>query len=81
MIGSGITHGDGALWMASTFGLKTLKVDSRTGKKLASFDTPGVGPVKRENPKRRAGAHGLEWDDGKYLDCRASIDEDLPDRT
>jgi hypothetical protein len=27
--GSGITYGNGALWIASTWGLKTLKVDPR----------------------------------------------------
>lgn len=64
--GSGITYGDGALWIASTYGLKTLKVDPKTGKTLMSFDTPGVGPVKWGNPKRPSGAHGLEWVDGKY---------------
>ncbi len=64
--GSGITYGDGALWIASTYGLKTLKVDPKTGKTLASFDTPGVGLVKWGNPKRSSGAHGLEWVDGKY---------------
>jgi outer membrane protein assembly factor BamB len=64
--GSGITYGDGALWIASTYGLKTLKVDPQTGKTLASFDTPGVGLPKWGNPKRPSGAHGLEWVDGKY---------------
>ena len=64
--GSGITYGDGALWIASTYGLKTLKVDPQTGKTLAAFDTPGVGLVKWGNPKRASGAHGLEWVDGKY---------------
>ena len=64
--GSGITYGGGALWIASTFGLKTLKVDPRTGNTLASFDTPGVPLVKRGSPRRRSGAHGLEWVDGKY---------------
>src|SRR5579862_8118049 len=36
--GSGITYGNGALWIASTWSLKTLKVDPRTGKTLKSFD-------------------------------------------
>jgi outer membrane protein assembly factor BamB len=64
--GSGITYGAGALWIASTYGLKTLKVDPETGKTLASFDTPGVGKPKWGNPRRASGAHGLEWVDGKY---------------
>ena len=29
--GSGITYGNGALWIASTYGLTTLKVDPKTG--------------------------------------------------
>ncbi|HYM10870.1 MAG TPA: hypothetical protein VEU62_09055 [Bryobacterales bacterium] len=64
--GSGICYGNGALWIASTYGLKTLKVDPRTGKTLASFDTPGVGKVKWGQAKRPSGAHGLVWVKGKY---------------
>ena len=66
--GSGITVGDdGALWIASTFGLTTLKVDPDTGKTLATFDTPGIGEIKWGNRRgRKSGAHGLEWVDGKY---------------
>ncbi|MBI3694462.1 MAG: hypothetical protein HY238_06445 [Acidobacteria bacterium] len=64
--GSGITYGDGALWIASTYGLKTLRVDPNTGKTLASFDTPGIGSIKWTAAKRPSGAHGLEWVDGKY---------------
>ncbi len=64
--GSGITYGDGALWIASTYGLKTLKVDPKTGKTLAAFDTPGVGMIRWGKPTRPSGAHGLEWVDGKY---------------
>src|SRR5262249_40889273 len=41
--GSGICFGNGALWVASTWDLKTLKVDPQTGKTLAAFDTPGAG--------------------------------------
>lgn len=64
--GSGITYGGGALWIASTYGLKTLKVDPGTGKTLASFDTPGTGKVRWGRPTRDSGAHGLEWVDGRY---------------
>jgi outer membrane protein assembly factor BamB len=63
--GSGITFGDGALWVASTFGLKILKVDPTNGKTLASFDTPGLENVAWGS-RRPSGAHGLEWVDGKY---------------
>ncbi len=59
--GSGITVGDGALWIGSTWGLKTLKIDPTTGKTLASFDTHGAGMNKFGNPTRPSGAHGLEW--------------------
>jgi hypothetical protein len=38
--GSGITVGkDGALWVGSTWGLKTLKLDPNTGTTLAAFET------------------------------------------
>ena len=63
--GSGITYGNDALWIASTWGLKTLKVDPKTGKTLASFDEPGVGFPKFGKPTRPSGAHGLKWVDGK----------------
>jgi streptogramin lyase len=64
--GSGITYGNGALWIASTGKLKTLKVDPATGKTLKSFDTPGVGPIKWGKDHHVSGAHGMEWVDGKY---------------
>jgi streptogramin lyase len=64
--GSGITYGNGALWIASTWSLKTLKVDPATGKTLKSWDTPGAGMNKFGRPTRPSGAHGLEWVDGKY---------------
>ena len=64
--GSGITYGLGALWIGSTWGLKTLKVDPKTGKTLASFDTHGAGMNKFGNPTRPSGAHGLEWVGDKY---------------
>jgi hypothetical protein len=63
--GSGITFGNGALWIASTWSLKTLKVDPNTGKTLASFDEPGAGLPKFGKPTRPSGAHGLKWVDGK----------------
>jgi len=63
--GSGITYGNGALWIASTWGLKTLKVDVKTGKTLAAFDEPGAGMPKFGKPTRPSGAHGLKWVDGK----------------
>jgi len=63
--GSGITYGNGALWIASTWGLKTLKVDPKTGKTLAAFDEPGAGMPKFGKPDRPSGAHGLKWVDGK----------------
>jgi hypothetical protein len=63
--GSGITFGNGALWIASTWALKTLKVDPKTGATLASFDEPGAGMPKFGKPTRPSGAHGLKWVDGK----------------
>ena len=66
MHGSGITYGDGALWIGSTGTLTTLKVDPETGKTLQAFDTPGVGLVHWGHPTKPTGAHGLEWVDGKY---------------
>jgi outer membrane protein assembly factor BamB len=62
--GSGITYGDGAWWLGSTKTLKTLKVDTKTGKTLKSFDTPGAGLYGKVTTP--SGAHGLKWVDGQY---------------
>jgi hypothetical protein len=72
--GSGITYGNGALWIGSTWGKdlqdppRTLKVDPQTGKTLMSWVTPGWGFYRPIRPKgdRPSGAHGLKWVDGKY---------------
>ena len=72
---SGITYGNGALWIGSTKGKnaqdppKTLKVDPKTGKTLKTFITPGSGLYGRMSAERGdtpSGAHGLKWVDGKY---------------
>jgi hypothetical protein len=71
---SGITYGNGALWIGSTKGKnaqdppKTLKVDPMTGKTLKSWITPGSGLYGRMSVERGdtpSGAHGLKWMDGK----------------
>ncbi len=49
---SGITFGNGALWIGSTKGKnaqdppKTMKVDPRTGKTLKQWNTPGCGTLR-----------------------------------
>ncbi len=72
---SGITYGNGALWIGSTKGKnaqdppKTLKVDPHSGKTLKVFVTPGSGLYGRMSLERGdtpSGAHGLKWIDGKY---------------
>jgi streptogramin lyase len=72
---SGITYGNGALWIGSTKGKnaqdppRTLKVDPHTGKTLKSWVTPGSGLYGRMSVERGdtpSGAHGLKWSDGKY---------------
>jgi hypothetical protein len=53
--GSGITYGNGALWIASTkmtdpgVSPRTLKVDAMTGKTLKSWVTPGSGLVRKNH--------------------------------
>jgi hypothetical protein len=72
---SGITYGNGALWIGSTKGKnaqdppRTLKVDPMTGKTLKFWVTPGSGLYGRMSVERGdtpSGAHGLKWVDGKY---------------
>ncbi len=71
--GSGITCGNGALWIASTkmtdplVSPRTLKVDAMTGKTLKSWVTPGSGLYgKITATSTSSGAHGLKWVDGRY---------------
>jgi len=71
--GSGITYGNGALWIGSTKMTdptkppRTLKVDAKTGKTLKSWPTPGSGLYGNITPRSTpSGAHGLKWVDGKY---------------
>lgn len=72
--GSGITYGNGALWITSTKMKNpkdapvTLKVDPNSGKTLKSWRTPGSGFYGRMKPETDtpSGGHGLKWVDGKY---------------
>ncbi len=72
--GSGITFGNGALWITSTKMKNpkdapvTLKVDPNTGKTLRSWQTPGSGFYGKMKPETDtpSGGHGLKWVDGKY---------------
>lgn len=64
---SGITLGDGSLWIASTYERKIARVDPGTGETLAKYASPGVGVVAWREGAPDAGptgAHGLEWRDG-----------------
>jgi streptogramin lyase len=64
---SGVTMGNGALWVASTFELKIAQIDLQTGKTIAKYDSPGSGKVTwaEQSSARVTGAHGLEWKDGE----------------
>ena len=72
--GSGITFGNGALWITSTKMVDpkippaTLKVDPMTGKTLKSWVTPGAGYYGAVTADKGSpsGAHGIKWVDGKY---------------
>ena len=50
--GSGVGWDGKNLWIASTYDSKILKVDRKTGKTLASFPTPGAGPLNWPNPRQ-----------------------------
>lgn len=70
--GSGITFGNGSLWIGSTKMAdpkdppRTLKVDPTTGKTLRSWVTPGAGVWTKGANATPSGAHGLKWVEGKY---------------
>lgn len=63
---SGVTVGDGYIWVASTYTCQVFKLDFQ-GRTVARYDTPGKGVVEFAPPGRQrvTGAHGLEWVDGR----------------
>jgi len=66
---SGITLGNGAMWIGSTKGddkhpPSVLKVDTKTGRTLKRFETPGWGLYGRVTTP--SGAHGVRWENGRY---------------
>lgn len=66
--GSGITFDGQALWIASTYNRKLVRVDAKTGRTLKEFDSPGSGVVKwgpRGQHPQPTGAHGMEWREGR----------------
>jgi hypothetical protein len=50
--GSGVGWDGTHLWIASTYNCKVLKVERKTGKTLAAYDTPGCGAVNWPNPRK-----------------------------
>lgn len=65
---SGITFGNGSMWIASTFQLTIAELDPITCKTIAQHESPGNGIVAwaaDQQHGRVTGAHGLEWQDGK----------------
>jgi sugar lactone lactonase YvrE len=80
--GSGITIGDGALWLTSTKALSgppvTMKVDMKTGATIKKWETPGWGVYgvyasnaaqiqARSKLPLASGGHGVKWTgDGQY---------------
>ncbi len=64
---SGITFGEGFMWIASTYDVTIAKLDIQTGETVEQYDSPGKGVVAFRDPAvdpRVTGAHGLEWRDG-----------------
>jgi len=77
--GSGITYGDGAWFLTSTKVVtgnpSTLKVDTKTGKTLKKWETPGFGIYGAYLTRERkpgelpleSGGHGVKWaGNGQY---------------
>ncbi|HEX3756267.1 MAG TPA: hypothetical protein VHV26_14445 [Rhizomicrobium sp.] len=80
--GSGITIGDGALWLTSTKALSgppvTMKVDPKTGATIKKWETPGWGVYgvyasnsaqieRRSKLPLASGGHGIKWaGNGQY---------------
>ncbi len=80
--GSGITIGDGALWLTSTKAVSgppvTMKVDIKTGATIKKWETPGWGVYgvyasnaaeiqSRSKLPLASGGHGIKWTgNGQY---------------
>lgn len=65
---SGITFGDGAIWVSSTFELEIVKINPENGRTLARCLDPGAGviaPSEGTRFERKSSSHGLEWRDGR----------------
>ena len=66
---SGITiHGEGNIWIASTYNCKIYKIDSTSGETIEILESPGQGMnATREHQSEKyqnTGDHGLEWKNG-----------------
>lgn len=65
---SGITLGEDALWVTSTYECKVAKLDPATGETIAKYESPGSGVVAWMAGSAEAkvtGAHGIEYRDSK----------------
>jgi hypothetical protein len=49
--GGGITFDGEHIWISSSYDCTILRVDQNTGRTLAKFDCPGIGPVNWPNPR------------------------------
>lgn len=65
---SGVTEGDGNVWVASTYNSRLHKLDA-DGATAGDYDTPGKGVVGFGNRDSSVitGAHGLEWVDDNNM--------------
>ena len=84
--GSGITYGNGALWITSTkmtdpkMPPRTLKVDPKTGKTLKSWVTPGSGFYGSDDADVDAvWRPRLEMGGRQVLDGGAGVGQAVPD--
>jgi len=50
--GGGITFDGEHIWISSSYDRTIIRVDQHTGRTLAKFDCPGIGPVNWPNPRR-----------------------------
>ena len=66
---SGITLGDGSLWIASTFELKIARLDPATGQTIAKLDSPGNGVVSWVADQRMAASREPTASSGRTARC------------
>ena len=67
---SGITFGNGSMWISSTFQLTIAELDPTTGKTIAQHESPGNGVVAWAADQENGRVTGVKTTDGTLIQAR-----------